>query len=122
MIIYQIHEVHGKHMANTSVEALANEANGWKTVTEAEFYGESKPKVVEQLAENNDISQTENEFAENDGNQDIQNETEETDEAKEETGEEVPRSVLEELYEMKFGEKPHHRMKNETIKAKLEEE
>jgi len=122
VIIYQINEKHGRHMAGSHTEAEANEAHGWKTVTEAEFYGESKPKVVEQLAENNDISQTENEFAENDGNQEIQNETEETDEAKEETGEEVPRSVLEELYEMKFGEKPHHRMKDATIKAKLDAE
>jgi len=105
MIIYQIHEKHGRHMAGSHTEAEANEAHGWKTVTEAEFYGESTPKVVEQEEDN---------------------EGEETHEAEKETGEEVleeiPRAVLEELYEARYGEKPHHRMKDATIKAKLETE
>jgi len=103
MIIYQIHEKHGRHMACSHTEADTNEENGWKTVTEAEFYGESTPKVVEQ---------------------EEVDEVEETHEAEEETGEEVqiPHDVLVELYEAKFGEKPHHRMKDNTIKKKIETE
>lgn len=34
MQIYQIHTEHGRHIAQTSVEARANIAEGWKTVTE----------------------------------------------------------------------------------------
>jgi len=41
-MIYQKHPVHGLHMPVTTLEATANEGNGWKTITEDEFYG--KPK------------------------------------------------------------------------------
>lgn len=43
MIIYQVHEQHGKHMSQSSIEAQANEKNGWKTVSKDEFYG-AKPE------------------------------------------------------------------------------
>jgi Sec7-like guanine-nucleotide exchange factor len=91
-MFYQIHEKHGRHMAGTLTEAEANEKNGWKTVTEQEFYGQTSETTLENVPH----------------------------ETLEESNEDVPRSVLEDAYEMKFGEKPHHRMKNETIKAKLE--
>ena len=109
MIIYQVHPDHGRHMANSLMEAKANEKNGWKTVEEAEFYGQPKvvvPRETNELAENSDISQVESELSGIDEN----------------SQEEIPRSVLEELYEAKFGEKPHHRMKDATIKDKLEAE
>lgn len=40
----------------------------------------------------------------------------------EESNEEIPRAVLEDLYTAKFGKAPHHRMADATIKAKIEEE
>lgn len=39
-MIYQVHEKHGQHIAYTDTEAKENEKNGWKTVSEKEFYGE----------------------------------------------------------------------------------
>jgi len=70
-MIFQIHPDHGKHIAYIPAEAAYNEKQGWRTVTEAEFYG----KPVDEVA----------------------------------------------LYVAKFGKKPHHKMKPETIKAALEE-
>lgn len=103
MIIYQIHKEHGKHMANTLMEAELNEKNGWKTVTETEFYGDI-PKREEKSDEAEKAHEAEPE------------------EAGEEVLEEIPRAVLEELYEARYGEKPHHRMKDATIKAKLNDD
>ena len=42
-MIYQLNPLHGKHMAITLMEAEANEKNGWRTVTEDEFYERAKP-------------------------------------------------------------------------------
>jgi len=39
---------------------------------------------------------------------------------KEPEAEEIPHDVLVELYEMKFGKKPHHKMKDATIKDRLD--
>ena len=39
-MIYQIHPDHGKHIAYSPQEAQANIANGWKSVTENEFYAD----------------------------------------------------------------------------------
>jgi len=38
MQIYQTHPEHGRHIAETSVSAKANIAEGWKTVTEKSYY------------------------------------------------------------------------------------
>ena len=38
-MIFQIHPEHGKHIAYSAGEEEANKANGWKTVSEEEFYG-----------------------------------------------------------------------------------
>jgi len=42
MIIYQVHEKHGKHLALTQPEAESNRKFGWKDVTKEEFYGQTK--------------------------------------------------------------------------------
>lgn len=39
-MIYQIHQNHGRHMAATPQEAEYNNEHGWKTITEAEFFGQ----------------------------------------------------------------------------------
>lgn len=44
--IYQMHEYHGRHIAYTPQEQRHNEQNGWKTVTEEEFYEEIRGKQV----------------------------------------------------------------------------
>lgn len=51
-MIYQIHEKHGYHMAQSKQEADANEKRGWRTVSEAEFYdrGKSREIVADQVA------------------------------------------------------------------------
>lgn len=41
-MIYQVHPEHGRHFAQSLIEAEANEKNGWRTVTEDEFYGAKK--------------------------------------------------------------------------------
>lgn len=46
-MIYQLHEAHGKHIAYTSIEAEANIANGWETVSEEEFIGKPKSNLAE---------------------------------------------------------------------------
>ena len=67
-------------MPVTSIEAESNEKNGWKTVSEDEFYATEKP--VEVAA--------------------------------------VVRDIVAE-YTDKFGKPPHHKMKPESIIAKLDE-
>lgn len=42
-MIYQVHPDHGKHFAQNMLEAKQNEKNGWKTVTEEEFYSDCYP-------------------------------------------------------------------------------
>lgn len=52
-MIYQLHAEHGKHFAASIQEAEANEKNGWRTVTEAEFYGKKAngcPKCGKEFA------------------------------------------------------------------------
>lgn len=80
-MIFQIHEIHGKHVAYGTVEADANIERGWKTVSKDEFYGKKEESI---------------EFTMSHGD-------------------------LVDLYELKFGKKPHHKMKDETIQAKLDE-
>jgi hypothetical protein len=38
MQIYQTHPEHGRHIAETSLEAKANIKEGWKTTTEKAYY------------------------------------------------------------------------------------
>lgn len=38
MMIYQMHEQHGRHIAYTTLEAEDNRKNGWKDVKKEEFY------------------------------------------------------------------------------------
>lgn len=92
-MIYQMHQYHGRHIAYTSQEATANREAGWEDVTEEQYYA----GIV-------------------DDSKNVPRETLESD------NEEIPRNVLVDLYVAKFGEKPHNRMKDSTIKAKLEEE
>lgn len=89
-MIFQISGTHGYHIAMTESEAKANEENGWKTVTEAEFY--KRDSVPRETLE----------------------------ESQPEDDEEIPRAVLVDLYKSKFGKKPHGRMTDESIKEKLE--
>jgi len=42
MIIYQLHQLHGKHICYNQIEANYNNTKGWKTVTEDAFYAEYK--------------------------------------------------------------------------------
>lgn len=90
MIIYQMHPNHGRHKAFNNQEAVENNANGWETVSEEEFYAGILKKV------------------------EIIEETDESDELSE-------REKLSIRYEMKFGKKPSHLMKDETIQKKLDE-
>jgi hypothetical protein len=85
-MIFQIHPKHGRHIANTNIEAEANIENGWQTVSEEEFYG----KTEDVPRETNDIP-------------------------------ELSREDLVELYELKFGKKPHHKKSDAKIKAELED-
>lgn len=43
-MIFQMHKFHGRHFAATEVEAQVNRKNGWRDVTEEEFYASNKPK------------------------------------------------------------------------------
>lgn len=95
MIIYQMHPVHGRHKATTQNEATANIENGWETVTEEEFYAGILKKAAEQITEESAEESAEDELSE--------------------------REKLNIRYEMKFGKKPHHMMKDETIIEKLDE-
>lgn len=91
-MIYQIHKVHGRHMAANHLESVSNEKSGWVTVTEKEFYARSeKPAEVKQEPAKIESSP-------------------ETDE----------RDQLAALYESKLGKKPHHRMSIESIKAAID--
>lgn len=47
-MIFQKHELHGKHIAYSDNERLTNESNGWVTVTEEEFYGKPKEKPADE--------------------------------------------------------------------------
>ena len=87
MIIYQMHPNHGRHKAFSHNEAKENNENGWKTVTEEEFYAGilKKAEIIEESDELSD------------------------------------RDKLVISYEMKFGKKPSHLMKDETIQKKLDE-
>jgi len=103
-MVFQTHPDHGKHIAYTSLEAEDNIENGWKTVSKDEFYGiEKLKKVFDASVVKIDTSKPAK-----------------TDhfETKEFT---VSHDDLVELYELKFGKKPHHAMKDETIQAKLDE-
>lgn len=50
-MIYQVHPQHGHHYAMTPQEARENEKNGWKTVTEKEFYSRTKKKEADEKPE-----------------------------------------------------------------------
>jgi hypothetical protein len=103
-MIYQMHPKHGRCMPTTLIEAQANEKEGWTTVTEKEFYASEKvTQETSQVTSENVPHGT--------AQEEQQNATE---------GEHIPRVILEELFEAKFGKKPHHRMKDETIKEKLD--
>lgn len=38
-MIFQVHEKHGRHVAQTPQEAESNRKRGWKDVSREEFYG-----------------------------------------------------------------------------------
>lgn len=95
-MIYQMHPEHGRHMATNNIEQRQNEKNGWKTVTEEEFYAGCYKDVPHGT-------------------------TEVTSELEGGAQGEIPRAVLEDLYEAKFGKKPPKNAKDDTLKAKLEE-
>lgn len=46
MMIFQAHPQHGKHIAYTPLEAERNRKNGWKDVTEDQFYAKPAPSSV----------------------------------------------------------------------------
>lgn len=53
-MIYQVHPNHGRHFATNDAEERENIKNGWKTVTEEEFYG--KKEDPEQESEDFELS------------------------------------------------------------------
>ncbi|MDX1811034.1 MAG: hypothetical protein R3240_03745 [Gammaproteobacteria bacterium] len=108
MIIYQLHPVHGRNMPVTKMEADLNEEKGWKTVTEEEFYAGIKEVNKKAWPGADELRDAIDDEA--------------LHSVLEESNEEIPRAVLEDLYVAKFGKTPHHRMADATIKAKLEEE
>lgn len=56
--IYQLHPVHGKHIAHLSLEAQNNEKNGWRTVNEVEFYRhDKKPEPAFEVSKHDDFEQ-----------------------------------------------------------------
>ena len=101
-MIYQINPKHGYHMATTKQEADSNEKHGWRTVTEKEFWDRPKKTAPAPQPLRTPvvfgINLRDTEFA-----------------AKEAELAETP----EETYVRKFGKKPHHRMKPETIEAAI---
>ena len=48
-MIFQLHPNHGRHIAYHSLEAHSNEEQGWKTVSEEEFYG--KKEIIKEPKE-----------------------------------------------------------------------
>lgn len=80
-MIYQKSEKHGYHIAYAIQEAEANEKNGWKTVTEEEFYKRDNKKTESEV--------------------------------------DIIVESIEEKYEKKFGKRPHHRMKRESIEEAI---
>lgn len=90
-MIYQINPKHGYHIAYDQHEAIRNEKNGWKTVTKEEFYADEAKGTT--------------------------GEVERIVEVIEEKAEEE----LTKQYEAKFGKKPHHRLKRESIEKALKD-
>ena len=101
-MFYQTHQTHGRHISYNGLEAEANRKNGWKDVTEAEFYATQRGKTVASTSV----------------------ETETNTEAGEEIAEEADadRDTAATAYELKFGKKPHHRMGTETILKALNDD
>lgn len=58
MLIYQMHEKHGKHIAYSTNEAEANKKNGWKTVTEEVFNAKKTPPKSVPAVEANVVAET----------------------------------------------------------------
>ena len=50
MQIYQIHKEHGRHIAETSIEAKANIAEGWKTITEKAYCDGIEKEIKDKTA------------------------------------------------------------------------
>ena len=96
MMVFQVHPDHGWHISYNGLEAEANRKNGWKDVTEKEFYDRGKKTPIE-------VTETV--------------ETKPVVESGEETPEEIDedRQTAAAAYELKFGRKPHHRMNTDTI-------
>lgn len=99
-MIYQIHPLHGRHMAQNHLESAANEKSGWKTVTEAEFYA-----CVVAVKESHEAKMLAEAIAE-------------TFKAPQIVPTDERRQLIAE-YKTKFGEKPHNRMTNDTIRAAI---
>jgi hypothetical protein len=53
MMIFQLHDKHGRHIAYDETEAANNRKNGWRDVTRKEFYCEEEPvkPVSDQVSE-----------------------------------------------------------------------
>ena len=90
-MIFQFHEKHGKHISYSPLEVEHNNKHGWRTVSKDEFYATSP--FVKTVSD---------EFC------DTKNTVENTETVS-----------LADLYESKFGKKPHHRMKPSTIEAAI---
>lgn len=89
MPIYQLHDKHGKHIAQNSLEAENNNKYGWRTVTEDEFNADIRAKLARLEAQNTVQAKVDD---------------------------------IEARYEAKYGKRPHHRMKRETIEASLNDD
>lgn len=49
-MIYQMHKDHGRHISYNELQAQANRKNGWRDVTEKEFY-EIPPRKMSVIAD-----------------------------------------------------------------------
>lgn len=96
-MIFQIHKDHGKHVAYSPQEAEANEKNGWKTVSEEEFYV-GITKIDEKRAGTN----SDEEYA---GIENVKKNA-------------IDQELID-AHIAKFGKKPHPNAKPETIIEKL---
>ena len=89
-MIFQIHPLHGKHIAYNITEANYNNNHGWVTVNENEFYNKpAKQNVSDTSVDNKTVVDPEYEKA----------------------------SLA---YIEKFGKPPHHRMKTENILREID--
>lgn len=101
-MIYQMHDLHGRHICYNGVDAENNRKYGWRDVTEEEFFREAHEKAKKANgaahAKPVNVSETSEEMEEGDNQE---------------------REVLCDEFEARFGKRPHGRMTTDNIRKAL---